>query len=71
MAKLRIQVNGRYHAVTATPDTPLLYVLRNDLHLHGPRFGGGQPGRACRRRRRCTVSRVSALSSQFAQRVSP
>jgi nicotinate dehydrogenase subunit A len=41
MAKLRIQVNGRYHAVTATPDTPLLYVLRNDLHLHGPRFGCG------------------------------
>jgi nicotinate dehydrogenase subunit A len=41
MAKLRIQVNGRVHAVNATPDTPLLYVLRNDLHLHGPRFGCG------------------------------
>jgi nicotinate dehydrogenase subunit A len=27
--------------VTATPDTPLLYVLRNELHLHGPRFGCG------------------------------
>jgi nicotinate dehydrogenase subunit A len=41
MAKMVIQVNGRRHKVTATPDTPLLYVLRNELHLHGPRFGCG------------------------------
>ena len=39
--KLTIRVNGRVHAVTATPDTPLLYVLHNELHLHGPRFGCG------------------------------
>jgi aerobic-type carbon monoxide dehydrogenase small subunit (CoxS/CutS family) len=39
--KLSITVNGRVHRVTATPDTPLLYVLRNDLHLSGPRFGCG------------------------------
>jgi isoquinoline 1-oxidoreductase alpha subunit len=41
MAKMTITVNGKQHAVTATPDTPLLYVLRNDLRLHGPRFGCG------------------------------
>jgi len=41
MAKLVITVNGARHKVSATPDTPLLYVLRNDLHLHGPRFGCG------------------------------
>jgi nicotinate dehydrogenase subunit A len=38
---LMITVNGKRHAVTATPVTPLLYVLRNELHLHGPRFGCG------------------------------
>ena len=41
MAKLVIQVNGKYRSVKATPDTPLLYVLRNEFHLHGPRFGCG------------------------------
>jgi nicotinate dehydrogenase subunit A len=38
---LAIRVNGRKHAVQATGDTPLLYVLRNELRLHGPRFGCG------------------------------
>jgi len=38
---LRIKVNGLVHGVSASPDTPLLYVLRNELHLHGPRFGCG------------------------------
>jgi nicotinate dehydrogenase subunit A len=37
----RINVNGAEHAVTAEADTPLLYVLRNDLHLNGPKFGCG------------------------------
>ena len=41
MSKLSITVNGKKHAVQASPDTPLLYVLRNELHLHGPRFGCG------------------------------
>jgi nicotinate dehydrogenase subunit A len=41
MSRLSIQVNGKRHSVQATPDTPLLYVLRNELHLHGPRFGCG------------------------------
>jgi nicotinate dehydrogenase subunit A len=41
MAKLAIRVNGKRHAVEATRDTPLLYVLRNELELRGPRFGCG------------------------------
>src|SRR5262245_24572889 len=36
-SKLRIKVNGLMHSVTASLDTPLLYVLHNELHLHGPR----------------------------------
>lgn len=39
--KLSINVNGLVHQVNATADTPLLYVLRNELQLHGPRFGCG------------------------------
>jgi nicotinate dehydrogenase subunit A len=39
--KLTITVNGRRHAVQAAPTTPLLYVLRNELGLNGPRFGCG------------------------------
>ena len=38
---IRIQVNGATHGVTAAPETPLLYVLRNDLGLVGTRFGCG------------------------------
>jgi aerobic-type carbon monoxide dehydrogenase small subunit (CoxS/CutS family) len=38
---LRIKVNGLTHGVQASLDTPLLYVLHNELHLHGPRFGCG------------------------------
>jgi aerobic-type carbon monoxide dehydrogenase small subunit (CoxS/CutS family) len=40
-SKLKIKVNGRAHAVSASPNTPLLYVLRNELKLNGPRFGCG------------------------------
>ncbi len=36
-----INVNGKAHAVEAAPETPLLYVLRNELGLHGPQFGCG------------------------------
>jgi len=36
-----ITVNGVQHEVQAPGDTPLLYVLRNDLHLSGPQFGCG------------------------------
>ena len=38
---IRLTVNGRIHDVTAAPDTALLYVLRNDLELNGPKFGCG------------------------------
>lgn len=37
----RIAVNGELHLVDAAADTPLLYVLRNDLGLNGPKFGCG------------------------------
>jgi aerobic-type carbon monoxide dehydrogenase small subunit (CoxS/CutS family) len=40
-SKLRIRVNNRQHTVGAAPDTPLLYVLTNELALRGPRFGCG------------------------------
>jgi len=38
---MRLTVNGRDHDVDAAPDTALLYVLRNDLELNGPKFGCG------------------------------
>jgi aerobic-type carbon monoxide dehydrogenase small subunit (CoxS/CutS family) len=39
--ELSIKVNGRTWPVAASPDTPLLYVLSNELALHGPKFGCG------------------------------
>jgi len=36
-----ITVNGKRHVISAEPETPLLYVLRNDLQLKGARFGCG------------------------------
>ena len=41
MASLTITVNGARREVQAPGDTPLLYVLRNDLGLSGPQFGCG------------------------------
>jgi nicotinate dehydrogenase subunit A len=41
MAQITLKVNGRSSSVQVDPSTPLLYVLRNDLELHGPRFGCG------------------------------
>ena len=38
---VRLTVNGAAHEVRAPADTPLLYVLRNDLGLKGTRFGCG------------------------------
>jgi len=38
---LTINVNGADHAVDASPETPLLYVLRGDLSLNGAKFGCG------------------------------
>ena len=41
MSLITLRVNGRTQTVDVDPATPLLYVLRNDLDLHGPRFGCG------------------------------
>jgi aerobic-type carbon monoxide dehydrogenase small subunit (CoxS/CutS family) len=41
MPNYTLRVNGRSHTVNVDAATPLLYVLRNDLDLHGPRFGCG------------------------------
>ena len=41
MTVISLKVNGAVHEVDVDPATPLLYVLRNDLGLRGPRFGCG------------------------------
>jgi aerobic-type carbon monoxide dehydrogenase small subunit (CoxS/CutS family) len=41
MTTYRLHVNGSERAVDTDPDTPLLYVLRNDLALNGAKFGCG------------------------------
>lgn len=38
---ITLQVNGKSHSVEIDPSTPLLYVLRNQLALNGPKFGCG------------------------------
>ncbi len=38
---IALEVNGKSHEIDADPSTPLLYVLRNELELHGPKFGCG------------------------------
>lgn len=42
MTDVTLQVNGAMHTLDVDPSTPLLYVLRNDLGLRGPRFGCGR-----------------------------
>ena len=41
MAQIILNVNGKTRTVDTDPTTPLLYVLRDDLELKGPRFGCG------------------------------
>ncbi len=41
MARISLNVNGKSRVVETDPDSPLLYVLRGNLELHGPRFGCG------------------------------
>jgi isoquinoline 1-oxidoreductase alpha subunit len=40
-SEFTLTANGVQHVVSAAPETPLLYVLRNDLKLRGPHFGCG------------------------------
>ena len=71
MAKsLKLNVNGKSHAITVEPDMPLLYALRDELGMKEPRFGcglaqcgactvliNGVPTRSC-------VARVDAVGSR-------
>ena len=41
MASVSLKVNCKTQVVNVDPETPLLYVLRNDLQLNGPKFGCG------------------------------
>jgi nicotinate dehydrogenase subunit A len=60
MANFSVRVNGERRTLSVDADTPLLYVLRNDVGLNGPKFGcglaqcgactvlvGGKPVRSC------------------------
>jgi|ERR1700722_4069066 aerobic-type carbon monoxide dehydrogenase small subunit (CoxS/CutS family) len=39
---IRIKVNGKYHESTAAPETPLLFVLRDEIGLTGTKYGCGE-----------------------------
>ena len=41
MGAISLKVNGGVHVVDVDPETPLLYVLSDELHLRGPKFGCG------------------------------
>src|SRR5947207_3472775 len=41
MSNVTLKVNGKSNTLDVDPTTPLLYILRNDLNLRGPRFGCG------------------------------
>jgi nicotinate dehydrogenase subunit A len=41
MTSIVLNVNGQAYSVDVDPDTPLLYVLSDELHLRGPKFGCG------------------------------
>src|SRR5690242_6605728 len=41
MSNVTLKVNGKTHTLDVDSTTPLLYILRNDLNLRGPRFGCG------------------------------
>jgi nicotinate dehydrogenase subunit A len=51
MARISLKVNGKAQVVDVDPSMPLLYVLRDDLGLKGPRFGCGLSQCGC-----CTVT---------------
>jgi len=72
MAQISLNVNGKARVVDADSSTPLLYVLRDNLGLHGPRFGCGlgQCG-ACtviiegRSVRSCTMPTSAAMNKRI------
>ena len=41
MSKISLKVNGKQHTLDVAPETPLLYVLSDELGLRGPKFGCG------------------------------
>ena len=41
MKRITLNVNGRHQTVSIDPETPLLFVLNDELGLRGPRFGCG------------------------------
>ena len=41
MSEITLNVNGKQHTVAVDPETPLLFVLSDELRLRGPRFGCG------------------------------
>jgi len=41
MASVSLNINGHVHTLDVDPETPLLYVLSDDLQLRGPKFGCG------------------------------
>ena len=68
MARINLDVNGKVHTIDADPDTPLLYVLRNDLSPEGPHFGCGlaqSPPARCRSTARPARSAHSARRPQL------
>jgi aerobic-type carbon monoxide dehydrogenase small subunit (CoxS/CutS family) len=60
-SKLKIKANGLVHDVTASLDTPLLYVMHNELQLHGPRFGCGRTAPMTPARVRATLKAAGAV----------
>jgi aerobic-type carbon monoxide dehydrogenase small subunit (CoxS/CutS family) len=41
MREITLNVNGKHHTLAVDPETPLLFVLNDELGLRGPRFGCG------------------------------
>jgi aerobic-type carbon monoxide dehydrogenase small subunit (CoxS/CutS family) len=60
---MTLKVNGHDHQIDADPDTPLLYVLRDDIKLNAAKFGCGLGQCGDRRRQRGPFLRDAAASA--------